>query len=230
MHGDAVKARPGREKTKMVVPPKVLTRPFRRWWFNSSHWLFSRCFHSPSPNTTERSQSINGTKVESGISDAKRRSLVRERRVKKDRMLVEKIQIEFVSKGSWTPDAVGEETKKKTGLLHRQPFERKSLSIKAKGRQSRSTGFARDFGLDRRGHKAKRSDARFVYIYIANGESPSQHVTVGLAEARPNYYYKKNCPLETAEPSRNYARVPGYKKKYKKKTRKRREKKEKWTA
>ena len=29
-----------------------------------------------------------------------------------------------------------------------------------------------------------------------------------------------NCPLETAEPSRNYARVPGYKKKYKKKTRK----------
>ena len=29
-----------------------------------------------------------------------------------------------------------------------------------------------------------------------------------------------NCPLETAEPSRNYAREPGYKKKYKKKTRK----------
>ena len=36
-----------------------------------------------------------------------------------------------------------------------------------------------------------------------------------------------NCPLETAEPSRNYARVPGYKKKCKKKTRKRREKKRK---
>ena len=36
-----------------------------------------------------------------------------------------------------------------------------------------------------------------------------------------------NCPLETAEPSRNYARVPGYKKKDKKKTRKRREKKRK---
>ena len=28
-----------------------------------------------------------------------------------------------------------------------------------------------------------------------------------------------NCPLETAEPSRNYARVPGHKKKYKKKGR-----------
>ena len=36
-----------------------------------------------------------------------------------------------------------------------------------------------------------------------------------------------NCPLETAEPSRNYARVPGYKKNTKKKTRKRREKKRK---
>ena len=35
-----------------------------------------------------------------------------------------------------------------------------------------------------------------------------------------------NCPLETAEPSRNYARVAGYKKKYKKKTRKRREKRD----
>ena len=36
-----------------------------------------------------------------------------------------------------------------------------------------------------------------------------------------------NCPLETAEPSCNHARVPGYKKKYKKKkTRKRREKRE----
>ena len=33
-----------------------------------------------------------------------------------------------------------------------------------------------------------------------------------------------NCPLETAEPSRNYARVPGYKKKN---TRKRQEKDEK---
>ena len=36
-----------------------------------------------------------------------------------------------------------------------------------------------------------------------------------------------NGPLETAEPSINYARIPGYKKKYKKKTRKRREKRRK---
>ena len=41
-------------------PPRVLTRPFRRWGFDSSHWLFSQCFRAPSPNTTERSQSING--------------------------------------------------------------------------------------------------------------------------------------------------------------------------
>ena len=27
---------------------------------------------------------------------------------------------------------------------------------------------------------------RSIYIYIANDESPSQHITVGLAEARPN--------------------------------------------
>ena len=38
----------------------VLTRPFRRWGFDSSHWLFSQCIRAPPPNTTERSQSING--------------------------------------------------------------------------------------------------------------------------------------------------------------------------
>ena len=36
---------------------------------------------------------------------------------------------------------------------------------------------------------------------------------------------RSNCPLETAESSRNYARVPGYKKKDKKKTRKNRKNK-----
>ena len=34
-----------------------------------------------------------------------------------------------------------------------------------------------------------------------------------------------NCPLETVEPSRNYARVPGHQKKKQENTRKRREKK-----
>ena len=46
-------------------------------------------------------------------------------------------------------------------------------------------------------------------------------------EQRRATAFKLSAPLETAEPSRNYARVPGYKKKYKKKTRKGRENKEK---
>ena len=123
------------------------------------------------------------TKVESGISDANRRSLVCERRVKKDRTLVEKIQIKLVSKGSWTPDEVSEERKNRA-LAH-VPFrsERKSSSIKAKGGQSRSTGFARDFGSIIAGTKPS---GRTLDLYIANDESPSQHVTVGWALASPN--------------------------------------------
>ena len=45
---------------KMAMLPRVLTCPFRRRGFDSSHWLFSQCFRAPSPNTVERSQSING--------------------------------------------------------------------------------------------------------------------------------------------------------------------------
>ena len=81
--------------------------------------------------------------------------------------------------------------KQRTGLLNRHPFERKTLPIKAKGRQCRSTGFARGFWF---GSSWAQSQAVgrldlyiyiYIYIYIANDESPSQHVTVGLAEARP---------------------------------------------
>ena len=116
MHGDAVKARPGREKTKWRCR-------------QGSLWLVRfdpedsipriGCFlraliRAPSPNTAERSQSINGHQSQkrnfgrqSSIScvvkswDGKRRT----------GRLSKKIQIEFVSKGSWTSDAVGEETK-----------------------------------------------------------------------------------------------------------------------
>ena len=199
MHGDAVKARPGREKTKMVVPPKVLTRPFRRWWFNSSYWLFSRCFHAPSPNTTERSQSINGHQSrkrnfgrQSSISCAWKKGKDRQNACRKnpDRVCL-KGQLNTRCNG-WR--------NKKTGLFHRHPFERKSLPIKAKGRQSRSTGFARVLVWIVAGTKPSgRTLDLYIYIYIANDESPSQHVTVGLAEARPNYAecWKKSvvaCP------------------------------------
>ena len=83
---------------------------------------------------------------------------------------------------------MGEETKNKA--LAQASFREKIIAIQSQRKAMPKYGIARDFGLDRRGHKAKRSDARFIYIYIyiyiANGESPSQHVTVGLAEARPN--------------------------------------------
>ena len=48
------------ERRRKWWPPRVLTRPFRRRGFDSSHWLFSQCFRAPSPNTTKRSQSVNG--------------------------------------------------------------------------------------------------------------------------------------------------------------------------
>ena len=68
------------------------------------------------------------------------------------------------------------------------PFERKSSSTgKVKGRHAKSKyGICAGFWFDRRGHKAKRSHGRFKQIYIASDEKPGQHVTVGLAEVRPN--------------------------------------------
>ena len=133
----------------------------------------------------ELSQST-ATEIESWSLDANRRSLVCERRVKKDRTLFKKILIELVSKGSWTPSAVGEETKNRAFA---QASIREEIIVNQSQEKAKSKyGTCAGFWLDRRGHKAKRSDARFIfiYIYIANGESPSQHVTVGLAEARPN--------------------------------------------
>ena len=105
------------------------------------------------------------------------------RRVKKDRTLVKKIR------SSLSQRAMQWGKKQRSVLLKRHTFERKSSSIKAKGRHSHSTGFARDFGSIVSGTKPSGRTLDlyiYIYIYIANGESPSQHVTVGLAEARPN--------------------------------------------
>ena len=169
--------------------------------FDSSHWLFSLCFRAPSPNsnTAERSQSINGHQSrkrnfgrqssfscvwKTGKEGQMLVALVSERRVKKDRTLVEKSRSYCPNWSSWTPDTVGEETKNRA---YDQASFREEIIINQSQTKAKSTyGICAGFWFDRCGHKAKRSDARFIYIYIANGENPSQHVSVGLAEARPN--------------------------------------------
>ena len=76
----------------MVVSPRVLTRTFRCWGFDRdfSHWLFSQCFHAPSPSTAEEVSRSTAIKVESGISDANHRSLVSALRVNSEQTLAEK--------------------------------------------------------------------------------------------------------------------------------------------
>ena len=131
----------------------------------------------------EVSQST-ATKVESGISDANRRFLVCEilRRVKKDRTLVKKKLRSSLSQRA-AEHPMQWVKKQRTGLLNRHPFERTSSSIKAKVEVRDLRGI-----LVRSSRAQSQAVGRsiYIYIYIANGESPSQHVSVGLAEARPN--------------------------------------------
>ena len=105
------------------------------------------------------------------------------RRVKKDRTFAKKFKSSLSQRAGEHP--MQWVKKQRTGGLEQASFERKSSSSKANGRQSRSTGFARDFGWIVAGTKPSGRTLD-LYIYIANDESPSQHVTVGLAEARPN--------------------------------------------
>ena len=65
------------------------------------------------------------------------------RRVKKDRRLVKKFTSSLSQRTAEHP--MQWVKKQRTELLNRHLLERKSFSIKAKGRQSQSTGFARDF-------------------------------------------------------------------------------------
>ena len=84
------------------------------------------------------------------------------RRVKKDNKLVKKIQIEFVSKDIGTPDAVGEETKNRA--LEPASFREEVIVNKSQRKAKSKYGICEGFWFDRLGHKAKRSDARFIYI------------------------------------------------------------------
>ena len=150
---------------EMAVPPRVLTRPFRCWGFDSSHWFFLSAFVSlirTLPKKVSVSTATKNRKRNFGlpVDDL----LVRERRVKKDITRVEKSRSNL-SQGQMNMRCSKWNNKEQgscTGILSKTNHP----AIKAKGRQGRNTGFARDFGLDRRGHKAKRSDARFIYIYI----------------------------------------------------------------
>ena len=172
MRGDAVKARPV-ERRRKWWPPRALNRPFRRWGFDSSHWLFSQCFRASSPNNTERSQSINGHQSrkrnfghQSSISCAweKGKESWNACRKNPDRVCL-KAQLNTRCSG-WRNKKQG-----RNRALAQASFREKSLSFKAKGRQCRSTGFARDFGLanldHRRGHKAKRSEARSIGCFLS---------------------------------------------------------------
>ena len=170
MHGDAVKVRPGREKTKWRCCLDSIPRT------GCFLCVFVHLLRTL-PNEVSRS---TATKVESGISNANPRSLVSERRVKKDRTLValvserrvkkdrtlvEKIQT-VLSQLRAAEHPIQLVKKQRTGRMHRHPFERKSPSIKAKGKQSRSTGFARDFGSIVVGTKPSgRTLDLYIYIY-----------------------------------------------------------------
>ena len=126
--------------------------------------VFSVLSRTFSEHCTKKSVDQRPPEVESGISGANRRFLVCERRVKKDRTLVGNIQIDCVSMGRWTRDAVCEETKNRALA---QAFFREEIIVNQSQKKARSKyGICAGFWFDRRRHKAKRSDARFIYILI----------------------------------------------------------------
>ena len=138
----------------------------------------------------EVSQST-ATKVESGISDANRRFLVCEslETGKEGQNACQKNSDRVCLKGQLNTRCSGWRNKEQgswTGILSRGNHRQSKPKSKY--------GICAGFWFDRRGHKAKRSDARFIYIYIANDENPSQHVSVGLAEARPKNSLKRGGP------------------------------------
>ena len=106
------------------------------------------------------------TKVENGISEANRRSPVRERRVKKDRMLVEKIQIEFVSTTAEHPMQWVKKQKKKNRAPAQASFERRGNHCQSKPKEGKVE--VRDLRGILVGSSRAQSQAvgRSIYIYI----------------------------------------------------------------
>ena len=106
-------------------------------------------------------------KVESGISDANRRFLcVKELRKGKERtecLSKKSRSICLSTKGSWTPDAVGEECWTKQGW--KKPGILDIVRIKAKFEGSSPYGISLGFGVDSKPQVAKRSGPRHSYIY-----------------------------------------------------------------
>ena len=146
---DAVKARPaaGWEKTKWRCQPGFYLANFAKDSITRFGCLLSAFEHilQTLPKELRRSMAKNPPKSKAELWS--RRPLVCGRRGKKARTLVGALPGRVFLKGQLHNRGTGWKKEiKRTSLLCRRPFERKSSSIKFKGRQSRSTGFARDFG------------------------------------------------------------------------------------
>ena len=86
------------------------------------------------------------------------------RRVKKDRTLVKKFRSSLFQRAAEHRCSGGKN--KEQGSCEPASF-RKEIIVNQSQRKAKSQyGICAGFWFDRRGHKAKRSDARFIYIYI----------------------------------------------------------------
>ena len=88
------------------------------------------------------------------------------RRVKKDRTLVKKFRSSLSQRAAEHP--MQWERKQRTGAWALEPasFRKEIIVIQSQRKAKAQYGICAGFWFDRRGHKAKRSDARFIYILI----------------------------------------------------------------
>ena len=148
-------------------------------------WLFTQCFRAHSPNAAERVASAQNppiAKLKAELPTSIVALLCAEERERRPNRMLGHFQGEFFLMSAEQPRHWVEKIEK-TGPLSNRPFERKS----SKGRQSRSTGYPRDFGSIVVGTKPSGrtvdSNKQINYKYIATDEKPSHHITVGLAWA-----------------------------------------------